>query len=167
MWHSGIGSRLGRNRLWVRFLNNAVLVHSTEWFWLFLIPAWAFFCEGPLTQLYLRKGRRRSQNMRHCYSSLHSTVDIHFQNEHKTLFQSTVDIHFQNAHKHTQKTAKASILCVYHVHLTITNLTKLTFIFSASAILREVYWSPPCEWKWNQGSNKSNISFWAEFDFIN
>ena len=34
-----------------------------------------------------------------------STVDIHFQNEHKTLFQSTVDIHFQNAHK-TQKTAK-------------------------------------------------------------
>ena len=28
------------------------------------------------------------------------------------LFQSTVDIHFQNAHK-TQKTAKASTLCVY------------------------------------------------------
>ena len=28
-----------------------------------------------------------------------STVDIHFQNAHKTLFQSTVDIHFQNVHK--------------------------------------------------------------------
>ena len=31
-----------------------------------------------------------------------STVDLHFQNAHKTLFQSTVDIHFQNEHK-TQK----------------------------------------------------------------
>ena len=41
-----------------------------------------------------------------------STVDIHFQNAHKPLFQSTVDIYFQNAHK-TQKTAKASTLCVY------------------------------------------------------
>ena len=28
------------------------------------------------------------------------------------LFQSTVDIHFQNAHK-TQKTAKARTLCIY------------------------------------------------------
>ena len=28
------------------------------------------------------------------------------------LFQSTVDIHFQNAHK-TQKTAKARTLCFY------------------------------------------------------
>ena len=27
-----------------------------------------------------------------------STVDIHFQNAHKTLFQSAVDIYFQNAH---------------------------------------------------------------------
>ena len=34
-----------------------------------------------------------------------STVDIRFQNAHKTLFQSTVDIHFQNAHK-TQKPAR-------------------------------------------------------------
>ena len=44
-----------------------------------------------------------------------STVDIHFQNVHKTLSQSTVDIHFQNAHK-TQKTAKANTLCVYFIH---------------------------------------------------
>ena len=32
---------------------------------------------------------------------------------HKTLFQSTVDIHFQNAHK-THKTAKARTLCIYY-----------------------------------------------------
>ena len=36
-----------------------------------------------------------------------STVNIHFQNVHKTLFQSTVDIHFQNVHK-THKNCEGS-----------------------------------------------------------
>ena len=39
-----------------------------------------------------------------------STVEIHFQNAHKT-FQSTVYIHFQT--RTNTKTAKASTLCVY------------------------------------------------------
>ena len=56
-----------------------------------------------------------SQQMRHCYSTI-GTVDIHFQNEHKTLFQSTVDMHIQSA-QNTQTTAKASILCVYFIIL--------------------------------------------------
>ena len=45
-----------------------------------------------------------------------STVDIYFQNVHKTLFQSTIDIHIQNAHK-THNTAKARTLCVYIIHI--------------------------------------------------
>ena len=40
-----------------------------------------------------------------------STVDINFQNAHKTLFQFTVNIHFQNAHK-TQKLQRLA-LCAF------------------------------------------------------
>ena len=42
-----------------------------------------------------------------------STVDIHFQNAHKTLFQSTVDIHFQNAHK-TQILRRLALCAFIH-----------------------------------------------------
>ena len=38
-----------------------------------------------------------------------STVDIHFQNAHKTLFQSTIDTHFQNARKILRRLA----LCAF------------------------------------------------------
>ena len=42
-----------------------------------------------------------------------STVDIHFQNAHKTIFQSTVDIHFQMRTKHKKLRRLYSTLCVY------------------------------------------------------
>ena len=41
-----------------------------------------------------------------------STVDIHFQNAHKTLFQSTIDIHFQNAQK-THTKLRRLALCAF------------------------------------------------------
>ena len=72
-----------------------------------LIYLWAVYCEGPPS--YIRGGGGEPKNEALLFQS---TVDIHFQNEHKTLFQSKIDIHFQNAHK-TLKTAKASTLCVY------------------------------------------------------
>ena len=57
-----------------------------------------------------------------------STVNLHFQNAHKTLFQSTVDMHFQNAHK-TQKTVKARTLCVYIVYCVVVLLYQLYYAF--------------------------------------
>ena len=41
-----------------------------------------------------------------------STVDIHFQNAHKTLFQSTVDLHLQNGHKAHKKLRRLA-LCAF------------------------------------------------------
>ena len=60
-----------------------------------------------------------------------STVDIYFQNVHKTLFQSTVDIHFQNAHK-TQKNCEGSH-CAFIDRIIISKLdmeVKYEAIFS-------------------------------------
>ena len=63
---------------------------------------WAVYCEGPPSFIWKGGGEPKIEAL-----LFQSTVDIHFQNAHKTLFQSTVYIHFQNAHK-TQKTVKAS-----------------------------------------------------------
>ena len=49
---------------------------------------WAVYCERPPS--FIRRGGEPKIEV----LLYQSTVDIHFQNAHKTLFQSTVDIHF-------------------------------------------------------------------------
>ena len=88
----------------------------------YFIYSWAVYCEGPPSFIWGGRGEKNEALLFQTTVDIHfqnahktfcrSTVDIHFQNAHKTFFQSTVDIHFQNAHK-TQN-AKASILCIYY-----------------------------------------------------
>ena len=69
---------------------------------------WAVYCEGPPSFIW-RGG------VRGCRWAKNEAL----------LFQSTVDIHFQNAHK----TAKASTLCVYlnTVHVCVWRTSGVTW----------------------------------------
>ena len=68
------------------------------------INPWVVYCEGPPSFIWGRgeeEGKEGvSQKMKHCYSSLQLAYT--FKTPTKHYLESTVDIHFQNAHK-TQK----------------------------------------------------------------
>ena len=92
----------------LNFLNDYEWNESIGTKWIIAILSLSSLLWRP-TQLYLRGRRGEPKNEALLFQS---TVDIHFQNAHKTLFQSTVDIHFQNAHK-THKKLRGLALCAF------------------------------------------------------
>ena len=74
----------------------------------------------------LFEGKRRGEPKNEALL-FQSTIDIHFQNAHKTFLQSTVEIHFQNTKK-----LRRLALCAFMYRLQV--LVKKDSIFRGQKI---------------------------------
>ena len=57
LWHSGVGSRLGRNRLWVRFLAVSDIYPHVQWAYNYLGPFGVLWVHMADTKIVLKKSR--------------------------------------------------------------------------------------------------------------